>query len=109
MGFGKKLLALGGVLLAGTAVALLASRNGEDEFSYSGKWLNGASDDELNTEREKVRQAYCSSGDDFDRACNLQNTLYRFDKELSKRAWGDEKPKAPSIHREHGWYLPNDD
>lgn len=35
--------------------------------------------------------------------------LRQFDKELSKRAWGSETPRPPSIHREHGWYLPNDD
>ena len=109
MGWGKKLLALGGVLLAGTAVAILSSRNNDDDLSYSSKWLNNASDDELDTEREKVRQAFCSSGDNYEKASKLQNTLYRFDKEMSKRAWGDEEPKAPSIHREHGWYLSNDD
>lgn len=76
---------------------------------YSPKWFETASDELLNTEREKVRLAYCSSGDDFSKANWLGNLLRRFDKELSKRAWGDEIPHAPSIHREHGWYLPNDD
>lgn len=76
---------------------------------YSSKWFETASDVELELEREKVRLAYCSSGDDFSAASALQNLLWRFDKEMSKRAWGDEAPHAPSIHREHGWYLPNDD
>lgn len=76
---------------------------------YSSKWFEAASDAELELEREKVRLAYCSSGDDFSAAFALQNLLWRFDKEMSKRAWGDEVPHAPSIHREHGWYLPNDD
>lgn len=76
---------------------------------YSSKWFEKATDAELNAAREKVRLDYCSSGDDFKAACSLQNLLGRFDKELSKRAWGDEIPHAPSIHREHGWYLPNDD
>lgn len=76
---------------------------------YSSKWFASVSDAELELERDKVRLAYCSSGDDFSAASALQNLLWRFDKEMSKRAWGNETPHAPSIHREHGWYLPNDD
>ena len=76
---------------------------------YSSKWFENATDAELDTAREKVRLDYCSSGDDFKAACSLQNLLGRFDEEMSKRAWGNETPRAPSIHREHGWYLPNDD
>jgi hypothetical protein len=76
---------------------------------YSSKWFENATDAELDTAREKVRLDYCSSGDDFKAACSLQNLLGRFDKEMSKRAWGNETPHAPSIHREHGMYLPNDD
>lgn len=76
---------------------------------YSNKWFETITDEALSTEREKVRLAYCSSGDNFSEASRLQNLLWRFDKEMSKRAWGDEIPHAPSIHREHGWYLPNDD
>lgn len=76
---------------------------------YSSKWFDTVSDEVLDTEREKVRIAYCSSGNDFNEASRLQNLLWRFDREMSKRAWGDETPHAPSIHREHGWYLLNDD
>ena len=76
---------------------------------YSSKWFETITDEALSTEREKVRLAYCSSGDNFSETSRLQNLLWRFDKEMSKRAWGDEIPHAPSIHREHGRYLPNDD
>lgn len=76
---------------------------------YSTKWFDTVSDDILNSERENVRLAFCSSGHDLSEACRLQNLLYRFDDELSKRAWGNETPYAPSIHREHGWYLFNND
>ena len=76
---------------------------------YSSKWFENATDEELDIEREKVRLAYCSSGEDSNAACSLQKLLWRFDKEMSKRAWGDEIPHAPSNHREHGMYLPNDD
>ena len=81
----------------------------ENANLYSSKWFENATDAELDTAREKVRLDYCSSGDDFKAACSLQNLLGRFDKEMSKRAWGNENPHAPSIHREHGWYLSNDD
>lgn len=76
---------------------------------FSSKWFETATDTELDVEREKVRLSFCSSGDDYETACSLQNLLGRFDKEMSKRAWGDEVPHAPSNHREHGWYLPNND
>ena len=76
---------------------------------YGSKWFEAVTDDVLSTEREKVRLDYCASGDNFSEASRLQNLLWRFDKEMSKRAWGDEVPHASSIHREHGWYLPNDD
>ena len=76
---------------------------------YSSKWFDTATNAELDFEREKVRLAYCSSGGDIHTASILQNLLWRFDDEMSKRAWGDEIPRAPAFHRENGWYLPNDD
>lgn len=79
------------------------------DFYYSDHWFKTASDTELNDEREKVRQAFCSAGDDMHRAIELENLLHRFDSELSERAWGSDTPRASSRHREHGWYLPNDD
>lgn len=76
---------------------------------YSNRWFEKATDNELSIEREKIRLEFCSSGDDLENAILLENLLIRFDKEMSRREWGDEVPRAPSIHREHGWYLPNDD
>lgn len=79
-------------------------------MGFSKKWFSSASDEELATEREIVRQEWCSSGSlDDDKAEELYDTLQSFDEEMSRRAWGDEEPHAPNIHREHGWYLPNDD
>ena len=43
------------------------------EFVYSERWFKTASDVELETEREKVRIASCSCGNDMDRAIELQN------------------------------------
>ena len=79
------------------------------QSKYSSKWFESVTDDVLSAEREKVRIDYCGSGDNFNEACRLERLLGLFDKEMSKRAWGGETPRPPSIHREHGWYLPNDD
>ena len=86
-------------------------RNLQEELKkanmHNSRWFESVSDAELEVEREKVRLAYCSAGDDFGVTSTLQSLLWRFDKEMSKRAWGNETPHASSIHREHGRYLPN--
>lgn len=119
----KKQLILAGISVTALIAAVVGVKNKaaikelmdslKDEIEkanlYSSKWFEKATDAELDLKREKVRLAYCSPGDDFEAASRLQNLLWRFDKEMSKRAWGDEIPHGPSIHREHGWYLPNDD
>ena len=79
------------------------------EFYYSDHWFKTASDAELDSEREKVRQAFCSAGADTSKAIELEKLLHKFDMVMSERAWGEEKPRASSRHSEHGWYLPNDD
>lgn len=60
---------------------------------------------DLNAEREIVRKAYCSSGDDFNLAVRLQNLLRMFDKEISKRVWGGRTDYGFPVHREHEWHL----
>lgn len=65
------------------------------------------SDDELRDRHERLRQAWLKDGDERKR--------YKMDvlsHELSKRAnkkYKKEHPNAEPRHREHGWYLPNDD
>ena len=80
----------------------------ENANPYSNDWFDNVTDEKLEIEREKVRLAGFSVGDNFNEACRLEHLLRRFDKEMSKRAWKNEIPHAPSIHREHGWYLLND-
>ena len=119
----KKQLILAGISIPTLVMIVLGLKNKESIMKlwadlreeikknnlYSSKWFETVSDADLELEREKIRVAYCSSGGDFEAATALQNLLWRFDKEMSKRAWGDETPHAPSISREHGWYFPNDD
>ncbi|PRA09855.1 hypothetical protein CQ010_16525 [Arthrobacter sp. MYb211] len=70
------------------------------------------SDTELEDEREALRQRYVSSGD-VGEASNLYDELHRYDDEMTRRANNAnecENPNPPEPrHREHGWYLPNDD
>ena len=119
----KNQLILAGICVS-TIIATILGLNNKDEIKalwtqvdegvkkanmYSNKWFETVTDDVLSAEREKVRLAFCSSGDNFSEASRLEKLLWRFDEEMSKRAWGDETPHAPDFHREHGWYLPNDD
>jgi hypothetical protein len=101
----KKALGIGASILT-VAASILAIFGDKDDFA---DFLKNATDDELDAEREKVRLDYCNPDLDEEYRISCQNKLRAFDNEMSKRAWGDEKPHGPSIHREHGWYLPNDD
>lgn len=82
------------------------------EMNFSKKWFKNATDDELDSEREKVRERYVDGTIDIDEADRLYDTLHRFDAEMIDRAnlkYEEEHPNAQPRHREHGWYLPNDD
>ena len=118
----KGLLILGGLAVA---AAVLSSGNSDDEeyssddysdgeesrMSFSKRWLSKATDDELDTEREKVRLRYVDAAD-INEADRLYHTLHDFDDEMITRSnakYEAENPNAQPRHREHGWYLPNDD
>ena len=102
---GKVITGIGAVI----AGVLLLVLSGNDKTKYSSSWFESASDDELEAEREKIRQEFCSSGGNISLASELQNLLRRFDAELSKRAWNGRTDYGYPKRREHGWYLPNDD
>lgn len=103
----KKILGIGaGAAVLAAVASIFAVLNSKDGFA---DFLENASDDELEAAREKVRLDFCNPDLDDEYRTECQNRLYAFDNEMSKRAWGDETPHAPSYHREHGWYLPNDD
>lgn len=102
----KKVLGIGAGAVVLAATSILALLNSKDEFT---DFLENASDDELEAAREKVRLDFCNPDLDDEYRTDCQNRLHAFDNKMSKRAWGDETPHGPSFHREHGWYLPNDD
>ena len=71
------------------------------------KTLKAASDEELAFEYEELRLSWLKDGDSGKR-----NKMYRINDEMVKRAnekYEKEHPNAKPRHREHGWYLPNDD
>ncbi|WP_406495297.1 hypothetical protein OHB06_32630 [Streptomyces sp. NBC_01604] len=74
--------------------------------------LRPLSDAELADEREALRERYVSAGD-VNEADRLYDELHRYDAEMIRRAneaYARENPNPPEPrHREHGWYLPNDD
>ena len=105
----KKVLGIGvASAIAGVLAVIVKANKDASDLTYSDKFFRNASDDELEIEREKVRLKRNSSYDDveYDKYYNLLN---KFDNVMSKRAWGDKEPTAPSYHSEHGWYLPEDD
>ena len=74
---------------------------------YTQEWLQSLSKEALDAEREKERLAFCASGSNYSEATRHQHNLYALDRELYRRR--PKAPDGPTIHREHGWYLPNDD
>ena len=73
--------------------------------------LRSLSDAELEEEREALRLRYVDCGD-IDQASRLYDELHRYDDEMTRRAneaYSRENSDSPTRHREHGWYLPNDD
>ncbi len=83
---------------------------------YSRQWIDGLSDSEWETEREKVRQQqfpklYGSfeklGGMSYNEAHRIVN-LFDESKRAKQRAEDDGR-ELPIRHREHGYYLPDDD
>lgn len=94
----------------GTAVGvgLLKLLSDMYDTKYNDKWFKSLSDDELEAEREKVRLNYCASQTDAEATKN-QNLLWKFDDVMRSRDPIDNDDYVYPPHREHGWYLPNDD
>ena len=81
-----------------------------DISKYTNYWFKHASLDELNSEREIVQwQGYNNPqlDDDFREKCH--ELLYKFDEWIRKKQYCDNDDWKPPAHREHGWYLSNDD
>ena len=77
----------------------------------SGNLLASASDEELSESYEKLRLEWLK--DQNERTNQIKrNNMHVIDREMVRRAnekYEKEHPNAETQHREHGWYLPNDD
>lgn len=89
-------------------MGLISDLFGRKPEKFTKRWYESRSDEELDREREKVRQDYCNPELDDDYRASLYFTLKSFDGEMSRRAWEGKEPGHPA-HSEHGWYLPSDD
>lgn len=79
-------------------------------------WLKFASEETLRNKNDEIRKnTDWDSGSildgDFDKELEDMDAI---DDELNKRSWRKSKRTKKSdesygVHREHGWYLPNDD
>lgn len=69
-------------------MGLLGKLFGKEPEKYTRGWCKSRSDEELDKEREKVRQDYCNPELDDSYRASLYFTLKNFDEEMSKRAWG---------------------
>ena len=81
-----------------------------DIRKYTDYWFKHATLDELNAEREIVQWQGLNNpklDDDFRERCRV--LLNVFDKWIRKKQYGDDDSWKPPAHREHGWYLPNDE
>ena len=74
-----------------------------DKYTYD--WLKRSPEKELEDEREKIRLCHCS-GDG--RAIHHLDAIDQEKSRRYKASHLDSEPGYP-VHREHGWYPPNDD
>ena len=79
-------------------------------------WLKSASEDALRAKKSEISSSTdWRSGSILDGDFDTEiKALDAIDEELNQRAWDrynseDHSGQNYGVHREHGWYLPNDD
>lgn len=79
-------------------------QNSDDDFQ---NWLETASDEELDDGYEERRLEWMKDthGDITPEMSKINDEMVR---RMNER-YEKEHPNAEARHREHGWYLPNDD
>lgn len=83
---------------------------------FKKNWLNSSTDEELRNKKLEIElNTDWESGSildgDFDKEIEAIDAI---DEELNRRDWDrydseDHSNGSYGVHREHGWYLPNDD
>lgn len=81
----------------------------ENKDKYSLDWIHNLSDEQWETEREIVRKEWCSGTMSTERAYVVEKLLDIFDRVYYSRHHHEGDKIGPAFHREHGWYLPNND
>ena len=79
-------------------------------------WLESSDDDELRSRKSEIE-----AGTDWESGSILDGdfddeieAIEAIDEELNQREWDkynseEHSDESYGVHREHGWYLPNDD
>ena len=101
----KAIGVVGGFLAAlFTAVLIKSNHDSRQNKPLSfDQYLKSASLEQLEADRENYRRKNASDPDWY-------WVLKRYDDEIRERKWGNVDNSGQSLpHREHGWYLPNDD
>lgn len=118
----KKQLLLAGVGVTSLLLTILGLKNKEAIVSlwasmkerikkgspYTSKWFEKADLSELREMRKVVQQDYRNPNLDLDYRSDCWELLKKFDDAIGKKQQSDKTLGYP-VHREHGWYLPNDD
>ena len=99
----KWLLLLSGLAVGGFGVYKVFAN--KEPSKYSLEWIKKLTNTQWETEREKVRQMFCSPKYDDSSRDRFKRILDLFDKVKSERDWAGQNPQGPAFKREHGWYL----
>lgn len=99
----KLLIGLGGLAACGIGLCTFLAK--KEPTKYSLEWIKKLTDSQWETERELVRQKFCSPEYDTDLRVRFKTILDLFDKVKSDRDWAGKTPTGPTFHREHGWYI----
>ena len=81
---------------------------------FDSSWLSSASEDELRAKKSEI-SSNIGSGSILDGEYDDEiEAIDAIDEELNRRSWEqynseDHSDSSYGVHREHGWYLPNDD
>lgn len=73
------------------------------------KWIKQLSDEDWEIEREKVRTNFCNPNYSYKKRLEFQHLLQTFDNVKHSTDSSNQDSNISPVHREHGWYLPNDD
>ena len=99
----KLMFCLSGLVVGGYGMYKGFINKEPDKYSIAS--IKKLTDSQMETEREIIRQKFCSPKYDDSLRIKFQIILRLFDKVKSERDWEGKTPQGPAFRREHGWYL----